>query len=62
VGLKLNGTHHLHIYAGDINIVMNMTIARQQFGKHRLKAGIAMKRSGNPFARQRFRKHIFEVT
>jgi hypothetical protein len=52
-------------------IVMNMTIARQRFGKHRLKAGMATKRSGNTIAgsipaaanqciaSQRLHKYIF---
>jgi hypothetical protein len=37
-------------------IVMNMTIARQRFGKNRLKAG-----SRSPLARQRFGKHRFPL-
>jgi hypothetical protein len=30
-----------------VGIVTNLTIARQRFGKHRLKAGIATNRSGS---------------
>jgi hypothetical protein len=45
-----------------VYIVTNMTVARQWFIEHRLKAGIGTNRSGSPFARQRFSKHISEVT
>jgi hypothetical protein len=40
----------------DYNTVMNMSIARERFGIHSLKAEIAMTRSGSPFDSQRLGK------
>jgi phage terminase large subunit-like protein len=51
------------LYLHDHNTATNMTIAGQRFGKHYLKAEIAMSRSGSPFARQRLakmRSHVNE--
>jgi hypothetical protein len=48
-------------YAFFLYIVTNMTISRQRFDKHRLKAGIVEPESTS-IAGQRFGKHILEVT
>jgi hypothetical protein len=54
--IKVTGFH-----VDSLGFVTNMTIARQRFGKHRLKAGI-LESEQTSIAEQRFCNHVPAVT